>query len=228
MTGFETVQFPTDRPRPVVDSFEGGLVQHMTDRKLLDGLRAVSRREGTTLFVTLMAGLLALLHRYTGQTDLVVGTASANRGRGELAPLIGFLVNTLPVRADLSGDPAFTELLARVREATTGAYAHQDLPFGKLVETLQVGRDPSRAPVFQIAMTHADRDTVPVRAAGVGFAITDVVVGINAAKFDLDILAESRSDGLWFECTFTPALFDVATARRLLGNWEVLLRGGGG
>jgi amino acid adenylation domain-containing protein len=225
LTGFETVQFPTDRPHPIVETFEGGLVQHLTDLELLDGLRELSRREGTTLFVTLMAALLALLSRYTGQTDLVVGTASANRSRGELAPLIGYLVNTLPIRADLSGDPVFTELLARAGEATTGAYAHQDLPFGKMVETLQVERDPSRAPVFQIVLTPSARATTPVSAAGVEFGITDLVVGINAAKFDLEIMAEARRGGLWFECTYKTALFDAATIRRLLGNFEVLLRG---
>jgi amino acid adenylation domain-containing protein len=225
MAGFETLQFPTDRPRPVLDSFEGGLAQHRTDLDLLDGLRRVSRRAGTTLFVTLMTGLQALLHRYTGQTDLVVGTVSANRARPELAPLIGFLVNTLPIRADLSGDPVFTELLARTAQATVAAYAHQGLPLGKLVETLGVARDASRAPVFQIALTYAERDDVPVCAAGVEFAMTDLVVGINAAKFDLTFAVEARGDGLWCECSYKTALFDAATVRRLLGNFEVLLRG---
>ena len=225
MAGFATLQLPTDRPRPVVDSFDGGLVQHMTDRVLPDGLRELSRREGTTVFFILLAGLLALLSRYTGQTDLVVGTASANRTRPELASLIGFLVNTLPVRVDLSGDPAFTELIARTQEAATGTYAHQDLPFAQLVETLQAERDPSRAPVFQIAMSYAERDDTPVSAAGVDFVVTDLIVGTNAAKFDLILLAESRGDGLWLECSYKTALFDEATIRRLLGNFEVLLAG---
>jgi amino acid adenylation domain-containing protein len=225
MDGFETLQFPTDRPRPAVDTFDGGLVQQMTERDLLDSLRELSRAEGTTLFVTLMSALLALLHRYTGQTDLVVGTVSANRGRRDLAPLIGFLVNTLPIRCDVSGDPAFSELMARVREVTTGAYAHQDLPFGKLVETLRVGRDASRAPVFQVAMTYAERDAVPLRAAEVDFVLTDLAVGINAAKFDLSFLAEARPGGLWLECSYKTGLFDVGTVTRLLGHLEVLLRG---
>jgi amino acid adenylation domain-containing protein len=225
LTGFETLQVPADRPRPVVDSFDGALAQHLCDPALLDGLRRVSRRAGTTLFVTLLAGLQTLLHRYTGQTDLVVGTLSANRGRAELAPLIGFLVNTLPIRADLSGDPAFTELLSRVQEATVGAYGHQDLPFGKLVEALGVDRDASRAPVFQVALTYAERDATPVAGGGVDFVLTDLVVGINAAKFDLTFLAEARAEGLWFECSYKTALFDAATVRRLLGHLEVLLRG---
>ncbi|HEY1917769.1 MAG TPA: amino acid adenylation domain-containing protein [Streptosporangiaceae bacterium] len=225
LDGCETLRFPTDRPRPVLDSFEGGLAQRMTSPGLLAGLRELSRREGATLFVTLMAGLQALLHRYTGQRDIVVGTVNANRTRPELASLIGFLVNTLPIRADLSGDPPFTELLARVKAATTAAYAHQDLPFSKLVDLLRVERDPSRPPVFQIALSYAERDDSPVHAAGVDFCLTDLVVGINAAKFDLDFLAEARPDGLWFECSYKTRLFDEQTVRRLLGHWEVLLAG---
>jgi amino acid adenylation domain-containing protein len=225
MDGFETVYFPTDRPRPVLDNFDGGLVQHTTASGLLDDLRELSRREGTTPFVTLLTAVHALLHRYTGQSDLVVGTVSANRSRPELTPLIGFLVNTLPVRADVSGDPAFTELLARVKQAAVGAFAHQDLPFGRLVETLQVERDPSRAPVFQIALVYGERDSTPVSAAGVEFTITDLIVGVNAAKFDLTLLAEARDEGLWFECSYKTRLFDAATIRRFLRHLEVLLRG---
>jgi amino acid adenylation domain-containing protein len=227
LDGLPIVQFPTDRPRPMVDNFDGALAQRETGPELLDGLRALSRREGTTLFVTLMTGLLALLHRYTGQTDLVVGTASANRGREELAPLIGYLVNALPIRADLSGDPPFTELLARVKEATVSGYAHQDLPFGRLVETLQVERDPSRSPVFQLAMTYTERDETPVSAAGVDFLLSgaDLVVNANAARFDLDFATEASSEGLKLACSFKTGLFDAGTIERLLANWEVLLRG---
>ncbi len=225
LAGFDTVQFPTDHPRTVLENFEGAMAEHMASPDLLDGLRDVARGAGTTLFVLLMAGLQALLARYTGQTDLVVGTVSANRGKGELASLVGFLVNTLPIRAEASGDPPFTELLARAREATLGAYAHQDLPFARLVESLQVARDPSRVPVFQIALAYAERDTTSVSAAGVEFAVTDLAVGRNGAKFDLDILAESRSDGLRLECSYKTALFEAATVQRLLENFAVLLAG---
>ncbi len=225
LDGAETLQFPTDYPRPVVEEFDGGLARRMTDRALLDGLRELSRRQGTTLFVTLMAGLQALLHRYTGQTDITVGTVSANRTRPELAGLIGFLVATLPVRGDLSGDPPFTDLLARLRHTTVAAYAHQDLPFGRLVEALRVERDPGRSPLFQVLLSYAEREAAPVTAAGVEFALTDLVVGISVAKFDLDLLAEARPDGLWFECSYKTGLFDPATVERLLGHLEVLLRG---
>src|ERR1700735_940463 len=227
LKGFETIELPTDRQRPVLDSFEGSVASQLADLRLLDGLRELSRREGTTLFVTLMASLMALLSRYTGQTDLVLGTASANRGRRDLATVIGFLVNTLPIRADLSGDPPFTELLGRVAEATIGAYAHQDLPFGKLVETLEVERDPSRAPIFQVAMSHTDRDDTPLRAAGVDFPLlgNDMLTGFNAAKFDLDFAAEASGEGLWLRCAYKTKLFDQQTVQGLGGDWEVLLRG---
>ncbi len=225
LDGFETVQFPADRPRPVVDRFDGALAERMTDASLLAGLREVSRREGVTLFVTLMASLLTLLHRYTGQDDLVVGTVAANRGRAELAPLIGFLVNTLPIRCDLSGDPAFGELLARVKEAVVGAFAHQDLPFGKLVDALKVERDASRSPVYQINFTYAERDDTLVHAAGADFLLIDVVRGLDAAKFDLTFAVEARAGGLRLECCYKTALFDAGTIERLLGHLEVLLRG---
>ncbi len=225
LEGFETVQFPADRPRPVVDRFDGALAERMTDAGLLAGLREVSRREGVTLFVTLMAGLLALLHRYTGQDDLVVGTVGANRGRPELAPLIGFLVNTLPIRCDVSGNPAFRDLLARVKEVVVGAFAHQDLPFGQLVDILKVERDASRSPIFQINFTYAERDDIPVHAAGADFLVIDVVRSLDAAKFDLTFAVEARPWGLFLECCYKTALFDPGTVERLLGHLEVLLRG---
>jgi amino acid adenylation domain-containing protein len=225
MAGFETVAFPTDRARPAVDSFSGGLAVRTMDAGLLVELRELSRQHGTTLFVTLMAALHVLVHRYTGQTDLVIGTVSANRGKSELTPLIAFLVNTLPIRADVSGDPSFTELLERVQRSVLGAFGHQDLPFGRLVETLGVERDASRAPVFQIALTYAEREARPVVAAGVEFAPSDLVGGIDAAKFDLTFAAEARPGGLWVECSYKTALFERATIERLLAHLEVLLRG---
>ncbi len=225
LAGCPAVAFPADRPRPVPDDPAGGLAVRQTGPELMAGLRELARREGTTLFVALMAALHALLQRYTGQTDLVVGTVSASRTRPELVPLIGYLVNTLPIRCDLSGDPPFTELLGRVNAATLGAYAHQEIPFGQLVQTLRVDRDPSRTPVFQIMLTFAERGTTPAAAGGARFAVSDLVVGINAAKFDLDFLAEARAGGLWFECSYKSALFDPGTVDRLLASLEVLLAG---
>lgn len=225
MEGFQTVQFPADRARPVVEDWAGGLATQMCARPLLDGMRSLARERGTTLFVVLMAGLQALLHRYTGQRDIVVGTVSANRGRPELAAMIGYCVNTLPIRVDLSGDPYFSELTDRVKAVTTGAYAHQELPFGRMVDLLKVERDPGRAPVFQIALAFNERDTAPVAAGEVTFALSDLVAGVYAAKFDLSLTAEARPRGLWVECSYKTALFDQGTIERLLGHLEVLLAG---
>ena len=225
LDGFETVQLATDRPRPAIDAFEGAVARRRASRELLDGLRELSRREGTTLFVTLMAGLQAVLHRYTGQTDLVVGTLSANRSRAELAPLIGFLVNTLPIRGDLSGNPPFTELVARIKTATIGAYAHQDLPLGQLVETIEPERDLSRAPVFQIALSYAELDDTPVAAAGIEITPTELDLGVTPAKFDLTFVGVTRNAELWLECTYKTGLFNADTVERMLGHLEVLLAG---
>ncbi|HEX9034252.1 MAG TPA: condensation domain-containing protein, partial [Streptosporangiaceae bacterium] len=225
LAGLQTLSFPADRQRPVTDGFDGAIATRLTDPELLEGVRELSRREGTTPLVTIMAGLAALAYRYTGQADVTIGTVSASRARPELAPVIGFLVNTLPIRTDLSGDPSFREVVARVSQAATGAYAHQDLPFAQIVQASGVERDPGRTPLFQIALSYAERDPIGVRAAGVDFVVSDLVVGVEAAKFDLDFLAEARSGGLWFECVYKTALFDSATVQRLLGNLETLLRG---
>src|SRR6202035_3665863 len=152
-------------------------------------------------------------------------TVSASRGRAELAPLIGFLVNMLPIRGDLAGDPPFTGLMARLKDATIGAYAHQDLPLGKLVETIALERDLSRAPVFQIALSYAEPDQAELAAAGLTVAPAGLELGVNPAKFDLTIVAEARDAGLWLECIYKTGLFDAATVERLLGHLEVLLRG---
>ncbi|HET7012556.1 MAG TPA: amino acid adenylation domain-containing protein [Streptosporangiaceae bacterium] len=220
-----TVHFPTDRPRPISDDGHGGLAEHLIDGELPGQLRDLSQRTGSTLFVVLLSALQALLYRYTGQADLTVGTVTANRRRPELTSLIAFLVNTLPIRTDISGDPPFTELIERVRQATIGAYAHQDLPFAKIVAATRVPRDPSRAPLFQIALTYAERDETPMRGGGVQFTLSDLIVGITAAKFDLDFSIESRRNGLWIECSYKTALFDTETIDQLLVHLERLLRG---
>ncbi len=222
LDGFPTLQLPTDRPRPTLDTFEGGVEWLNLGTEVLDGLRELSRREGTTLFVTLLSALQVLLHRYSGQDDIVVGTVTANRDQAALAPLIGFLVNTLAIRTDLSGDPSFAGLLGRVRETTVGAYAHQDLPFAKLVEELRVERDPGRAPVFQVGMTFAE-PVADADAAGVTMRVEKI--DLLAAKFDLSFFAEVRGRELWVELSYATALFDALTVRRLLGNLEVLLAG---
>jgi amino acid adenylation domain-containing protein len=222
LAGCETSQFPTDRPRPLVASHEGGVESVEISRELLAGLRALSSRAGTTLPMTLLAALKVLLSRHTGQTDVVVGATWANRARPELADLVGSLANTLPVRCDLSGDPAFTELLGRVQEAAEGSRAHQDLPFARLVEILHLDHDAGRFPVFQVGFA-CPEPAADIESAGVAFHRERIP--LLGAMYDIDFVFEPRPDGLWIQCTYVPELFDAVTARRLLGNFEVLLRG---
>src|SRR5262249_39207038 len=131
------LNLPTDHPRPAVQSYRGKRQSVELSKELTQGLKALSRKEGGTLYVTLLAAFQTLLYRYTGQEDIVVGSPIANRNRTEIEGLIGFFVNTLVLRNDLSGNPTFRELLGHVRKTALGAYEHQDLPFEKLVEELQ-------------------------------------------------------------------------------------------
>jgi amino acid adenylation domain-containing protein len=222
LAGCETTRFPADRPRPLLADHDGAVEHTTVDPAVLDRLRALSETEGTTVPVTLLAALLVLLHRYTGQGDLVVGTASGARATPELAGLVALLESPLPVRAQASGDLEFTRFVARVHEAVTYAQAHQDLPFAQVVEALDIDRDPGRFPVFQTAFAYTE-PAGDIEAAGVTFSAERVP--LPASRYDIGFLAEPGPDGLRLEATYTPALFDPATVRRLLGNFEVLLRG---
>jgi amino acid adenylation domain-containing protein len=222
MAGFETLQLPTDRPRPPVAGFDGAVEWIDLGADVWAGVRELCHRERATPFAVVLAALQVLLHRYTGQDDVVVGTSSANRSRAELEPLIGLLVNVLPIRSDLSGDPTFLDLLGRVRETTIDAYAHQDLPFAKVIEALGVRLDPSRAPVFQVGLTYADAEP-EVRAGGL--TIHREHIDLPVSKFDLAFFAQVRGDRLWLEVSYSTALFDQPTVQRLLGNFRVLLAG---
>jgi amino acid adenylation domain-containing protein len=222
LADFETSQFPPDRPRPVFASHEGAVQHHVLSPELLTGLTSLSQRAGTTLDVTLLAAVAVLLHRYTGQSDVVLGLASPARADPGLAPVIGFLANTLPVRTDLSGNPAFGTALDQVRAATDGARAHEELPFARIVEALRVPRDTGRFPIVQVALSCAE-PAAEVEAAGVTFAVTPV--DLRAAMYDLAFAAEPGPDGLSLTITYTPALFNEDTVVRLLGHLEVLLAG---
>ncbi|MBV9788044.1 MAG: non-ribosomal peptide synthetase, partial [Chloroflexi bacterium] len=144
------LELPTDRPRPPIQTFHGATLYFSLPKLLSDSLAALSRQEGTTLYMTLLTAFNVLLYRYTGQEDLLVGSPIAGRTRPELEALIGFFVNTLVMRSDLSGNPSVREALQRVRDVTLKAYAHQDLPFEQLVEELHPERDMSRNPLFQV------------------------------------------------------------------------------
>ncbi len=226
LDGFETSQFPADRPRPLLASHDGAIAVAVIDPGLTGRLGDLAARHGTTLPDLLLAALQVLLLRYTGQADVVIGTMAGHRDRPELAGLIGALAGPLPVRADLSGDPAFTELLGRVRAAAQAAREHQALPFARVVEALRLARDPGRFPVFQIALDWQD-PPADAEAAGVSFRAEPVE--LRAAMYDLGLTVQPGPDserhGLRIEATYPPALFDAGTVRRLLGHLEVLLRG---
>jgi amino acid adenylation domain-containing protein len=225
LDGAATLHLPTDRPRPMLESHRGGVAELRMEPALGEALRELSKQRGTTLFVTLLTALQVLLHRYSGQDDIVVGTVSANRSRPELAPLIGFLVNTLPIRTDLSGDPTFLELLERVRETTVAAYAHQDLPFARLVEALRIERDPSRTPLFGVSFGSADGGTRPVVAGGVELAFTTDYVEPDTAKFDLAFFVNADEHQFVALGQYATDVFDGSIVHRMLAHYQTLLRG---
>ena len=192
-------------------------------KDLLDRLRELSRSQGATLFMTLLAAFDVLLSRYSGQQDVVVGAPIAGRNRAEIEKLIGFFVNTLVMRTDLSDDPSFRELLARVRETAMGAYAHQDLPFEKLVEELRPDRDLSRNPLFQVMLVLQNR---PNRQPEVGrHRCVSVWSGHTERKirhYD-DRVGSRRRPAR--SIVYSTDLFDAATIDRMLRHFEMLLEG---
>ena len=214
------LDLPTDRPRPAVATFRGGDRWLRLPAGLAGSLAALGRRRGATLFMTLLAVWETLLHRYTGQTDLLVGTPIANRNRAEIEGLIGFFVNTLALRADLSGGPAFLELVERLREMTLGAYALQDLPFEKLVEELHPERDTSRNPLFQVAFILQNFPTPAVHLPGL--TLTPVEVPHGTAKFDLSLFLVEDTAGLLASFEYAADLFDPPTLDRMLSHFQAL------
>jgi hypothetical protein len=219
------LELPTDRPRPAVQSFRGATYNFRLGARLQRGLKELSRQEGTTLFMTLLAGFKALLSRYTGQPDIVVGTPIANRTRAELEGLIGFFVNTLVLRSTVEIEGTFRDLLRQVREVTLGAYAHQDLPFEKLVEELQPERNLSWNPLFQVMfLLQNDPATTAQAAAGErASALSAPQVGTSTAKFDLVLGFVESASGLIGGIEYNTDLFDADRIERMAGHLEVLL-----
>ncbi|MET0649873.1 MAG: amino acid adenylation domain-containing protein [Pyrinomonadaceae bacterium] len=217
------LNLPTDRPRPPVLSYEGADRHFELPEELTERLKTFSRREGVTLFMTLLAAFNALLGRYTGQEEIVIGAPIAGRTRREVEDLIGFFVNTLALRTDLSGRPSFRELLGRVRGATLGAYAHQELPFERLVEELQPGRDLSRNPLFQVMFSlqnaPLEEFTLP------GLRVSPVEIGNDVTRFDLEFHLWEGGGVLAGNLIYSTELFDAATVEQLLGHFRNLLEG---
>src|SRR5215216_339771 len=221
LAGLEVLELPTDRPRPSVQSFRG--VQHMfaVPRPLVERLQDLSMREGVTLFMTLSAAFKILLSRYSGQQNISIGTPIANRNRAEFDRLIGFFINTLVLRTDLSGDPTVRELLQRERDVALGAYAHQDIPFEKLVDELQPNRNLSHTPLFQVmfALQNVPREALDLPELN----LTSFGVELTTAKFDLTLMMEDTAQGLFGALEYNTDLFDATTIARMANHFERLL-----
>ena len=243
LRGITVLNLPSDRPKPssrdipVERLYRGATKFLELPPSLSEALEKLSQQEGVTLFMILLAAFQTLLYRYTQQEDIVVGSPIANRNRSEIEALIGFFVNTLVLHTDLSGNPTFQELLGRVREVTLGAYAHQDLPFEKLVEELQPERSLSHHPLFQVVFgfENAPMETLELP----GLTLSPLTIDFKTTRFDLEFHLWEASEGfrsLWGEkweysegirgvVVYSTNLFDEATITRMLGHFKTLLEG---
>ena len=215
------LELPTDHPRPAMQTFNGSMRSANLSRELSQRLKKLSTQEGATLFMTLLAAFQTLLSRYTGQSDISVGTPIANRTRAEMENLIGFFVNTQVMRTDLSGNPAFREVLRRVRETALGAYAHQDVPFEMLVEELQPERNLSRTPLYQVMFTLENDTMNSIQMPGL--TLKPLAVESETAKFDLTMWMVETDEGLTAALEYNTDLFEEATVNRMLSHFETLL-----
>jgi amino acid adenylation domain-containing protein len=217
-------ELPADRQRPAVQTHRGSMQSFALPATLSEAIKALSRREGVTLFMTLLAAFQTLLHRYTGQDDIVVGTAVSNRNRIETEGLIGPFANNVALRTDFSGNPTFRQLLGRVREVAVGAYAHQDLPWEKLIEELHPERDPSRNQVFQMFFVlheHSMEKNLKLP----GLSLRNFRTELGTARFDLSLGVTNEKNNLSGCVEYNTDLFDRFTITRLLGHFQVLLEG---
>jgi amino acid adenylation domain-containing protein len=217
-----TLDLPTDRPRSAVSTRPAAIARVELPAAVIPALRALATRERATLFMVLLAGFQALLHRWSGQTDILVGTPIAGRMRRELEPLIGFFVNTLVLRADLSGDPTFSALVEQVRARTLEAYAHHDIPFEALVERLAPRRAVSRTPLFQVMFTLQPRTRFEaVQLEGLRTVALEAPGGV--AKFDLTLTLRESADAIDGNLEYDADLFDAELAARMARHYEQLM-----
>jgi non-ribosomal peptide synthetase component F len=212
---------PSDRPRSAASTFDGSMEKIELAADLPAALKALCRREDVTLFMTLLAAFQALLSRYSGQEQIVVGTDVANRTSTEAESLIGFFVNLLAMRTDLSGNPTFRELLARVRKAALGAYAHQDMPFDKLVEDLQPDRAATHNPLVQVLFV---MQNIPSSGRALaGLELSAFEMPLSHSKFDLAVFMAEREGRLTGYWVYRTSLFERETVRRIARHFETLL-----
>ena len=215
------LELPTDRPRPAIQTFRGGTERLQLDANLTQQLKKLSQESGSTLFMTLLAGFVVLMSRYSGQTDLVVSSPIANRNRTEIEGLIGFFVNSLVLRFDLSQEPTFEALLAQVRRVTQEAYDHQDLPFEMLVEELQVERNLDRNPLVQVVFALQNAPSAPLELPGL--TVEGMASGLDSVRLDLEVYLWDTPEGLGGFCSYNRDLFDGATIAQMIQHFVTLL-----
>lgn len=216
------LELPTDYPRPPVQSFRGAQITFLLPPGLVARLHALCQQQRVTLFMLLLAAFQTLLFRYSGQEDILVGSPIAGRTRAEIENVIGFFVNTLVLRTDLSGNPTFNELVERVRRLTLDAYAHQDIPFEKLVEVLQPGRDMSYTPLFQVMLTFVTQ-TSAEKFELPGLVVRPLEVYGGSALFDLRLALTEERQGLTGMLEYRTELFTAASMQRLVAHFQVVL-----
>src|SRR6185503_3889979 len=216
------LELPTYQPRPPIQTFRGARESAVLSARLTRQLKELSRSEGVTLFMTLLATFQALLHRHGGGDDIVVGSPIANRNRSELEGLIGFFVNTLVLRTDCSGNPTFRELLQRVKQVALAGYSHQDVPFDKLVDELKPERSLSYSPLFQVTFALQEDRKSTLNLPGLELSWLEVDRG--SAKFDLALFVTETDEGLSCVIEYDTDLFQDVTIRRMLGHFENLLQ----
>ncbi|ACC81021.1 non-ribosomal peptide synthetase [Nostoc punctiforme] len=221
------LELPSDRPRPAEQTYNGAQVRVELPISLCESLRVLSRQEGITLFMTTLATFLVILHRYTRQDDLCVGTAVANRRMRETEKLIGMIVNNLVLRTDLSGNPTFRELLNRVRQVSLEAFANEDLPFDKVVEVLKPIRNLSYNPLFQVMFSFHDSPQPNLTLPGLNIR-PNVALSNKSTKFDLDVVLiphHGADKGITMIWEYNTDLFDTATIQQMAEQYQILLEG---
>ena len=222
LAGVPVLELPTDRPRPALMTFNGSYEPVRINQSLTQQLNALSREQGVTLFMTLLSAFYTLLYRYTGQSDVCVGTPVANRALPDFEKLIGCFVNSLALRVNLEDDPKFVDLLSQVQEVTLAGYSHQDLPFERLVDALGVSRDKSHSPLFQVVFTLQNAsNTLNVQMPDVDVEMLPSVA--KTSKFDITLNLEEGPNGLEGMIEYNTDLFDRETIHRMVGHLEQIL-----
>jgi len=218
------LDFPTDFPRPPIQNFRGARVYVSYPRSLLDGLKELSRREGVTMFMTLMAAFKTLIYRYTNQADLLISTPIGTRLRPETENIVGYLLNLLIIRTDLSGNPRFRELLKREQDSCVGAFAHQEVPFGKLVQELKPKQDPSRNPIAQVAFLYLDFPEATAMQF-LGLTASHIDIDNGASRFDITLAMTETPDGFTVSIEYIRDIFEHGRMERMAQHLRVLLEG---